>query len=243
MMLRFIITFILLTFNVSAATVYTVGVEAIDYSPIFSSTIGPRNFEGYAREVLDRFAKSENIEFQYVPLPVKRFINVYHSGQLDFAFPDNPQWNKTAQNKEKIIYSHPIIVFQDAIFVLPKDLGKGIKSLKVLGTLMGFSVWKFNEYIKAGTMSLESVLTPESLINMALLGRVDGINLAKQVVYYYLKKMNRINGLVIDTELLPIQDSFYHFSTIKHPNIIKKLNAFLKKDAVYLSSLKKKYDL
>jgi ABC-type amino acid transport substrate-binding protein len=242
-MLRFIIYFIFFTLNAYATTTYTIGVEAIDYSPIFSSTIGPRNYEGYTRDVLDRFAKSEGIEFRYIPLPIKRFVNVYQLGQLDFAFPDNPQWEKEKKFKAQVIYSRPVIDFQDAIFVLPERLGMGVRNLKVLGTLLGFSVWKFNDMIKAGNMTLESASTPESLINMALLGRVDAINLAKQVVYYYLKKMNRANGLVIDPELLPIKDSHYYLSTIKHPRVIKRFNLFLKKDEVYLSKLRKKYGL
>lgn len=233
----------LISTSAFALPVYTVGVEDIDYMPIFSSTHNPANFKGYAREVLDRFAKSEKIEFRYVPLPVKRFINVYQSGKLDFAFPDNPKWDLPKKENLNIIYSNPIIIFQDAVFVRPENLGLGIEQMKVLGNLKGFSAWKFQKYIDSGKMSVVSTHAPESLIQMALLGRVDGINMAQQVVRYHLKKIGNEKGLVSDPELLPSQNSYYYFSTLRHPEVIKKLNLFLKKDAANIQQLKKKYGL
>jgi polar amino acid transport system substrate-binding protein len=242
-MLRLIIFYLFMTCNTFALTTYTVGVEDIDYSPIYSSTIGPRNFEGFTRDVLDRFAKSENIEFRYIPLPIKRFINVYEAGKLDFAFPDNPHWDKDIKIKKNINFSSPIIVFQDAIFVKPERLGKGADHLKVLGTLLGFSVWKFKEKVNSGKLTLASATTPEGLIKMGILGRVDGVNLAKPVVFYYLKQMDKPNALVMDPQLLPIKNSTYHISSIKYPQVIKKLDLFLRKDAVYINKLKTKYGL
>ncbi|MEA9355993.1 transporter substrate-binding domain-containing protein [Bacteriovorax sp. PP10] len=233
----------LISASAFALPVYTVGVEDIDYMPIFSSTHNPENFKGYARDVLDRFAKSEKIEFRYVALPVKRFIYVYQSGKLDFAFPDNPNWNLPKKDNLNIIYSNPIITFQDAIFVRPEKLGLGIEKMKVLGTLKGFSAWKFQKYIDSGKMRVESTHAPESLIHMALLGRVDGINMAQQVARYHLKKIGNEKGLVPDPQLLPSQDSYYYFSTLHHPEIIKKLNLFLKKDAANIHELKNKYGL
>lgn len=94
-----------------------------------------------------------------------------------------------------------------------------------------------------GKLKTESTAAPESLINMLLLGRVDGINMAQQVVQYHLIKMNRPNAIVFDPQLLPIQDSHYYFSTLKHPKIINRLNIFLKKDSVFIEQLKKKYGL
>lgn len=229
--------------SVFALPVYTVGVEDIDYMPIFSSTHNPENFKGYARDVLDRFAKSEKIEFRYVALPVKRFVNVYQSGKLDFAFPDNPKWNLPKKDDLNIIYSNPIIIFQDAVFVRPEKLGLGVEQMKVLGNLKGFSAWKFQKYIDSGKMRVESTHAPESLIHMVLLGRVDGINMAQQVARYHLKKIGNEKGLVADPQLLPSQDSYYYFSTLHHPEMIKKLNLFLKKDAANIHQLKKKYGL
>ncbi len=239
---RFLL-FFLISSNTWAVPVYTVGVEDIDYMPIFSSTHNPDNFKGYARDVLDRFAKSEKIEFKYVSLPVKRFVNVYQSGKLDFAFPDNPKWELPTKKNLNITYSDPIITFQDAIYVRPERVGLGIEKMKILGNLRGFSAWKFQQYIDSGKMSTDNANSPESLINMALLGRVDGINLAHQVAQYHLKKMNRPKDLVSDPALLPLQDSHYYFSTIRHHELIKKLNLFLKRDAANIMQLKKKYGL
>lgn len=67
--------------------------------------------------------------------------------------------------------------------------------------------------------------------------------MAQQVVRYHLKKIGNEKGLVSDPQLLPSQDSYYYFSTLQHPEIIKKLNLFLKKDTANIHQLKKKYRL
>lgn len=243
MICRLALFLLILSNNALASSVYTVGVEDIDYTPIFSSMPAPENFKGFARDLLDKFAESEKIEFKYVPLPIKRFLLVFQSGNLDFAFPDNPKWNLEEKKNLKVTYSTPLITFQDAVFVKPEKLGLGIGSLKVLGTLSGFTPWKFQSLIDAGKIKLESANTPETLVNMALLGRVDGINMARQVVQYHLKKKERPNDLVSDPKLMPLRDSYYHFSTLKHPEVIKKLNIFIKKESVFIRELKKKYGL
>src|SRR5215207_7883334 len=98
---------------------YRVGVEDVDYYPIYSAVPPDYQFRGYARDLLDAFAVHEQIQLRYVPLPVRRMNHSYWSGQLDLIFPDNPRWSQPDKQGHAIIYSEPVLVFQDAMLVLP----------------------------------------------------------------------------------------------------------------------------
>ena len=71
---------------------YRVGVEDVDYYPIFSAVPPDYLYRGYARDLLDLFASHERIHFTYVPLPVRRLNHEFRAGRLDLIFPDNPRW-------------------------------------------------------------------------------------------------------------------------------------------------------
>lgn len=45
----------------AAQTLYRVGVQEIDYFPIYAATAPDYPFRGFAREVLDLFARQEGI--------------------------------------------------------------------------------------------------------------------------------------------------------------------------------------
>lgn len=226
-------------FQSGAVPTYTVGVEDIDLSPFYAVRSSDNTYTGYARDVLDRFAKSQNVHFVYVPLPVKRFQVEYWNGKLDFAFPDNPEWNKDQKKNLKIMYSEPVLSFHDTVLVFPDRVGQGLNRLKSLGTIRGFTLWKFQKQIDEKKLRIESAPDPASVIQMLFSGRVDAINLPLQIATCHLKKMNRVGAIVPDPGLMPIESSSYYFSSIRYPQIIKNFNLFLKKEANSLSRLRK----
>lgn len=225
---------ILITFWSSqlwAQLTYTVGVENVDFSPISSVRMPGNEYQGLSRQILDRFAKSEKIQFKYVPLPIRRFQQEYWLGNLDFAFPDNPEWNRDRKKNMKITYSGPVISFQDAVLVRPQKVGQGFDQIKSIGTVRGFTLWKFQDLIEAKKLRVVAAPSPNSLVQMLLAGHVDAINLPPQIANFHLKKIGRVGAMVPDPALMPIQKSNYYVSSIHHPEIIQKLNRFLVKDA------------
>lgn len=111
---------------------YLVGVEDVDYYPIFSATPPDYLYRGYARDPLDLFANHEHIHLTYVPLPARRLSHEFRAGRLDLIFPDNPRWEIKEKAQLTIAYSKPLLVFQDAMLVLPERLGEPLQNYRTL---------------------------------------------------------------------------------------------------------------
>ncbi len=221
------------------ATDFVVGVQELDYFPIYA-TDGTGRYVGYARELLDLFASTRGHRFTYRALPIKRLVNDYLLGHTDFMFPDNPRWDAEAKKTLAVCYSAPAVIFQDAVLVLPERRGQSLQSL---GTVRGFTPWKFMGQVKGGSLALQEAQGPRNLIQMALAQRVDGINLARQVADFHLKDMGRPTALVVDAGLLPSTDSQYLLSSIRHPEVVRQFDQFLQTHALAVGALKQKYGL
>jgi ABC-type amino acid transport substrate-binding protein len=221
---------------------YRVGVEAVDYYPIYSAVPPDNHYRGYARELLDLFAARENLRLTYVALPVRRLLHAYRAGQVDLVFPDNPRW-ETKDKPAGIRYSQPVLQFQDAMLVLPKRLGQPRASFRKLGFVRGFTPWKFQDDIAAGRVSIHESPNPEGLIRMTLAGYIDAANMARQVARFHLKRLGRPDSLMVEPILLPLRDSYYHLSSIRHPELIQRFDAFLLREQQAVQALKDKYEL
>ncbi len=69
--------------------IYRVGVEDIDYYPMYSNKSALDN-PGFLIDVLEIFAKQHNIKFEYIHLPTTRFHNGIKRKISTFAFPTTP---------------------------------------------------------------------------------------------------------------------------------------------------------
>ncbi|MCG4455477.1 hypothetical protein LJY18_19605 [Pseudomonas sp. MMS21-TM103] len=227
---------------VAAAPLYRVGVEDVDYYPIYAVS-ADNQYRGYARALLDLFAAHADIQLRYVPLPVRRLHHNYWAGRLDLIFPDSPRWNETGKPQGVITYSQPLLTFQDVMLVLPGRLGQPRERFRKLGFVRGFTPWKFQPEIAAGLVEIHQAPSPEGLIRMTLAGYIDGANMARQVARYHLGKLERPYALVEEPSLLPSSDSRYYLSSIRHPELIQRFDAFLHSERQAVAALKAKYGL
>ncbi len=238
--------FLILIFSFTAAsglygaTVYIVGVEDLDYYPYYSNRNG--DYSGFSRELLDAFAAAANISFEYRPLPVKRLFASLLAKDVDFKFPDNPKWQTEMKKGVAVSYSEPLAISRDGIMVRPERKGAGLEKLRVLGTMRGFTPWIYLEYIEGQQIELTENDAYAGLLRQVLVGRIDGAYVNPVVARVELEKIGKAGELVFDPGL-SYQDSEYLLSTIKHPEVVREFNAFLKKNPDVVKALKEKYGL
>lgn len=242
-MRRILLLALLLAPQVQAAEKFVVGVEDISYLPYY--TTDGKEYTGFARELLEKFAKSAQIELEFTPLPINNLFGKFlaPSSKLDFKFPDNEYWAQDLKKGIKVEYSAPVVDYTDGVLVVPAKHGKGKEQIKKLATFRGFTAWDFLDDIKAKKIEIKENDSMTGLLQQTMKGFVDGAYVNIAVARYIL-----INNLKKDTELLfdeslPHTKSSYKLSTVKHPEVIKKFNDFLSKNKTEILILKQKWGI
>lgn len=227
--------------SVSAKT-YTVGVENLKYYPHYNHIDG--EYGGFAKDILDAFAKSKGYKFSYEARPVKRLYAEFLKKQvLDFKYPDNSYWQGDMKKGIKVIYSVPVVSYIDGMMVEPVNKGNGVSKVKKIGTVRGFTPWTYLDMINQGEIKVVENNSFVGLIKQTLKGRVNGAYLNVAVAKYQLDEVMKKPGALVFDESLPHTKSSYFFSTIKYPKVMKEFNAFMKKDRKIVNTIKRKYKL
>lgn len=225
----------------SAGPTYVVGVEALNYYPHYSNADG--TFSGFARDLLDAFAQTQGYRFDYRPLPVARLYKTFFAGELDFKYPDNPDWQTSKRQGLEIHYSAPLASYIDGVLLLPANQGKGVARLTSLGTVRGFTPRDYLDAIARGSLEVREVTTLKQSLLQGINGRVDGVYMNVDVGRYQLDKvLNRPGALVFD-ESLPHSSGAYRLSSIRHPTLLDALNVFIHSHAAEVQAMKDKYGL
>lgn len=223
------------------AETYVVAVEAIDYFPHYRGT--SIDYTGIARDVLDAFAAAEGHRFTYHPLPVRRLFADFLGGKHDFKYPDNPMWSAGKREGIDIAYSGPVVPYQDGISVLPANLGKGIDALKSIAIVRGFTAFELLDRINAGSIQVSQHDDFSSLIRFTLAGRADGAYGNRDVIQHRLREdFAKPGGLVFDADL-PSTTSAYHLSTLKHPALIARFDAWMAENRGFIAAAQAKYGI
>ena len=224
-----------------AETDYLVGVEALNYYPHYSNEGDA--FSGFARDVLDAFAHSKGYRFEYRALPVARLYRNFFGEKLDFKYPDNPSWQTAARLGKAIRYSAPVASYTDGVLVLPAHLGQGLERLTSLGTVRGFTPWKYLDAIRQGTLIVREVTSLQQSLLQGIAGRVDGVYMNVDVGRYQLAQvLHKPDALVFD-ETLPYVQGFYRLSSIRHPAVVEEFDTFLHSNAAEVGALKRRYGI
>jgi len=227
--------------NLSYADNLLIGVENIDYLPIYQYSNG--QYSGAASEILNKFATLNNHTISYKGYPITRLNKNFLTGKVDFRFPDNGYWAQDQKKGYDIKYSESVIGFIDGVMVTPTNKGKGIVNLKRLGLVRGFTAWDYLDLIKKGSIEIKETNTLASLIKLTSKARSDGAYFNIDVATYYLNEtLKAPDSLVFDPDL-PHTKSSYSLSSFKHPKIIAQFNHFLVEQADWIKTIKGKYQV
>jgi len=232
---------ILMQVNIAHAKELKMGVESIEYYPIYAKREG--KYSGFARELFDTFAKKYGHTISYKPLPIKRLFGEFLNGRLDLKFPDNAYWANDLKADKKVIYSGDVLEYIDGVMVLPENLKTGKSQLKTLGIVRGFTPWDYMEDIEAKKIKVIENNSLNGLVKMMQSNRMNGVYFNIAVARFFLKHTLFEENAIVFDESLPHSRNAYQLSTIKHPDIIDQLNSFLKEEALFVSELKTKYEV
>jgi hypothetical protein len=118
----------LLSVDCALAQTYVVGVEKQSFQPHY--WIGDQGeYQGFARDLLDLFARDAGLDIQYQPLPVNQLTQHLLNGSIDFKYPDSPNWAGDLKGGKGIVYSQPVVQYVDGVLVAPKRQGQGSADL------------------------------------------------------------------------------------------------------------------
>lgn len=227
--------------SLSAKDKYVIGVGNYEYFPFHSIENG--EFKGYARDLMDLFSKTENVEIEYKALPWKRLVKLFTTTKkIDAVYPDNPYWDTEEKKGSNVIYSDATNKYQDGVVVRAENKNAGVDHLKVLGTIRGFTAWTYYDQIESGKITLRESGNFTPMLKMLEKKRTDGAYIEYSVAKYHIKQMGLEGKLVFD-DSLPSSKGVYQLSSIQHPELIKTFNKFLKKHAKEVKALKNKWGI
>lgn len=223
---------------VTEPKVFTVGVEEFDYAPHYFTVNG--RYYGFGRDVLDMFARKKGYEFTYQPRPYVRMVRELLRGEIDFQYPDNPDWLADQKRGHKIFYSQGVIEYVDGISRRKADIGKPLHTLKRIAMPLGWTPIDYFPLVARKELVIEEANSVEAVMQMLFNNRVDGVYLNADVVVSFLAG----TGLSADAgfdKSLPYQFSRFSLASKTHPGVIKEFNQFLIDSAPEIKKLKDSY--
>ncbi|WP_158080856.1 ABC transporter substrate-binding protein [Pelomonas sp. KK5] len=221
---------------------YTIGVEDADQRPLFYVD-GKGQYSGYIRDLLDAFARAQGVRFTYVPLPIKRLYQSFLKDQtLDFKFPDNPLWRPAERAGLPLSYSAALHELTAGLLVLREHQGAPLETVQRLGTLRGFTPWLYQRQIDAGAMNVFENTSMDKLVGQLRLHRLDALYLNVDLALPLVERLGLAGEVVYDPGL-PHAPLLFQVSTLKHPELLKALDAFLRNEILLQAALRQRHQL
>ena len=133
-----VLIFCCLQTSLCSAKELQVGVEELDYFPIYAQR--ENGYAGFARDLLDAFAKEYNHTLVYRAYPIKRLYGEYLRGRLDLKFPANKHWARELKAEKNVLYSSPVLEYIDDIKAGNIDLSEHSELASMLRSIQSKSV-------------------------------------------------------------------------------------------------------
>lgn len=220
---------------------YVVGVEQLDYTPIFNYQNG--EYSAYGRELLDAFAEASGHTLIYRAYPVEELTKRFLAGEVDLKFPDHPRWKAAIRRSYPIVYSFPALAHIDGIMLLPENQGIGIDKFRSLATVRGFAPGPYLGLIETNHIRLVETDGPSQLLELVLNREVQGAYLNIFIARHTLQQMGEpVTRLVFDDKLPHVKSS-YLLSSIRYPRLIEEFNQFLQTHRELVLQLRIKHGL
>ena len=212
-----------------------VGVEAIDYSPVYGMRDG--QFQGAAREVLDAFAAARGHRLVFQDLPVKRLYAELNRGGIDLKFPDSPDWAPALRQGHSTVFSKPVISYIDGTIIRREALPMAPDAVHSLGTIAGFTPFAWSERLKSGVVELKENSSLEQLLRQVQTKRIDGAYGNVAVALNTADALPGLAGSLAFAPQLPHVADSYRLSSVKAPEVIAEFDEWLGKNGKLVADI------
>lgn len=227
---------------VAAEQTYVIGVEKAAFMPHYEGD-AQGNYQGFARELLDRFAAHSGVRLVYKVLPADELLPALLDGRVDAKYPDNPNWSGTTKSGYRLHYSQAVVEYVDGVMVAPRRVGLGIDELKRLAVVDGWTPWGYEDRLAASQMLLVSSRDLPRMVRQALLKDSDGAYYNVVVAAHYLNNVRAKPGALIFDADLPHTRSTFNLSTLAHPKLIERFDRYLVEQQPTVFALKERHQV
>src|SRR5690606_1486778 len=194
------------------AQTYVVGVEQQSFQPHFWQD-ERGEYRGFARELLDLFAREAGVELRYQALPVSQLTRHLGNGNVDFKYPDSPDWGQGLKQGAAIAYSEPVVAYVDGVLVPPAQLGQGVEGLRRLALVEGWTPRDYQARMAAGQVEPVHAADLRQMMRLALRREADGAYYNVVVATYYLDNLRARPGALVFDPSLPHSRGAFHLSS------------------------------
>lgn len=221
---------------------YVIGVEDVNYFPLFNFNAKHPNQPSFAFDLLTAFFEYKQYKYRFVPLPIKRFDKWFIDHNIDFKFPDNMRWRADGGKSLDLTFSEPVLRLLAGTYVHKSEKDLTRLDVKTLMTIRDFYPTLWLDLIAENKVELHEEPTPVSIVRHLLMKNVQATNIDENVIRYQLKKLNKSGEIVLAKNIFHEQYT-YHLSTNTYPEIIREFNEFVKQEKQLIQTLKQKYEI
>jgi hypothetical protein len=221
--------------------VYTIGVQAIDYTPHYNFVTNNR--ENFFNEFVTWLSQKTGCEFQIKPLPIKRLKLAFEQkNDIDFIYPDNPNWHGNSSNvSNKRIYSQPIAKALGGTMVKEANKKVTLSGFEFLAFPRGFTPVAWLSLQPQYQIKFREVTDAKAALLMVQSNRVDGADIEYNVAQYIIKKYNLSSIVLADN--LPFTPTDFHLATLTQPDMIQIINTLILNNKKDINKMKLKVNL
>lgn len=222
------------------AQTYVVGVEEQSFQPHYWQD-EKGEYRGFAREVLDLFAREAGIELRYQAMPISQLTRHLLNGSVDLKYPDSPHWGLDVKQGSGIAYSQALVDYVDGVLVEPSRLGQGVEHMQRLALVDGWTPGGYQVRIAAGQTQLIRSEDLRQMLRLAMRDEADGAYYNVVVATYYLDNIRARPGALVFDPALPHSRGSFHLSSVRQPQLLQRFDQFLSAHAGAIAALKERY--
>jgi len=225
---------------------YVVGIENYQYFP-FYSPVGydglPRARLGVAYEILQSFSKDKGYPFEFKAMPIVDLCSSLESGEIDFKFPYEHEWDCPGLDKTNVSQSEGFIPYIDGALIHKDRQGVVLEEVSRMGMMSGFTPFGYVEQIEEGNIQVVEYEAPEELIADTVDGKIDIAYIGIDAGFFVLRNKVRQPDILVFAENLPHRKSSYRFASKNHSEVIEQFNIWLEENQEKIKYISGNYGL